>query len=168
MTPDWVRRNLRRCTELALVRMAELGYPGVPSDAGKGGSAQFDVYLADIGSAGLYGYCAPEHRCRVRAGHASSFCVFDNDFTGFPMPPDESLRVTAAHELFHAVQFGIDVARTGGSSSPRPPGWRSRSPTTSTTTASTSPRASWGDAHTPLDPSAADLGSTATGSSSSS
>ncbi|WP_310529793.1 MXAN_6640 family putative metalloprotease [Nocardioides sp.] len=108
VNPDWVRRNLD-VTEFALTRMAELGYSGVPSDGGLGDSAQFDVYLADISRAGLYGYCAPEAPVPGAPGHASSFCVFDNDFRGFPMPPDESLRVTAAHELFHAVQFGIDV-----------------------------------------------------------
>jgi hypothetical protein len=108
VNPDWVRRNLE-VTEIALTRMAELGYPGVPSDAGKGETAQFDVYLADIGRAGLYGYCAPEASVPGAPGHASSYCVFDNDFAGFPMAADESLRVTAAHELFHAVQFGIDV-----------------------------------------------------------
>lgn len=108
VTPDWVRRNLE-VTEFALTRMAELGYPTVPSDAGRGDSAQFDVYLADISRAGLYGYCAPEAPVPGAPGHASSYCVFDNDFGGFPMPADESLRVTAAHELFHAVQFGMDV-----------------------------------------------------------
>ena len=33
---------------------------------------------------------------------------YTSHFYGFPMPADESLRVTAAHELFHAVQFGMD------------------------------------------------------------
>ncbi|EON24618.1 hypothetical protein CF8_1369 [Nocardioides sp. CF8] len=108
VTPDWVRRSLD-VTELALARMAELGYPGVPSDAGRGGSPHFDVYLADISRAGLYGYCAPEAPVPGASGQASSYCVFDDDFTGFPKPADDSLRVTAAHELFHAVQFGMDV-----------------------------------------------------------
>jgi hypothetical protein len=108
VTPDWVRRNLET-TEYSLARMGELGYPGPPPDGGRGESAQFDVYLADISRAGLYGYCAPEAPVPGAPGHASSYCVFDNDFTGFPEPPDESMRVTAAHELFHAVQFGIDV-----------------------------------------------------------
>jgi hypothetical protein len=108
VTPDWVRRNLE-VAEAALARMAELGYPGPPSDEGRGESAQFDVYLADISQAGLYGYCAPEAPVPGAPGHASSYCVFDNDFTGFPQPPDESMRVATGHELFHAVQFGIDV-----------------------------------------------------------
>ena len=108
VTPDWVRRNLDGA-ERSLERMAELGYPAPPSDGGRGDSAQFDVYLADIGRVGLYGYCAPETPVPGAPNHASSYCVFDNDFTGFPMPPDESLQVTVAHELFHAVQFGLDV-----------------------------------------------------------
>ena len=108
MTPDWVRRNLE-VTEFSLARMAELGYPAVPADGGRGRRRTFDVYLADISRAGLYGYCAPETPVPGAPGHASSYCVFDNDFAGFPMPADESLRVTAAHEFFHAVQFGIDV-----------------------------------------------------------
>ena len=108
VTPDWVRRTLE-VSEQALTAMSGLGYPGPPSDQGRGGTAQFDIYLADISQAGLYGFCAPETPVPGNAGQASSYCVLDNDFTGFPMPPDESLRVTAAHELFHAVQFGMDV-----------------------------------------------------------
>ena len=108
VTPDWVRRNLD-VAQQALARMTELGYPAPASDDGRGESAQFDVYLADIGRAGFYGYCAPEAPVPGAPGQASAYCVFDNDFTGFPMPPDESMRVTAAHELFHAVQFGMDV-----------------------------------------------------------
>lgn len=107
-TPDWVRRNLA-VAEFSLARMAGLGYPAPPTDDGRGGGDQFDVYLADISRLGLYGYCAPEAPVPGVPGHASSYCVFDNDFRGFPMPADESLRVTAAHELFHAVQFGMDV-----------------------------------------------------------
>ncbi len=106
VTPDWVRRNLE-VAELSLARMVEMGYRLPPADGGRGESAQFDVYLADIGRIGLYGFCNPEKT--VERGHASSYCVFDNDFTGFTSPPVTSLRVTAAHELFHAVQFGIDV-----------------------------------------------------------
>ncbi|QIK75864.1 MXAN_6640 family putative metalloprotease [Nocardioides piscis] len=108
VTPDWVRRNIE-VAELSLAKMAELGYPAPPSDGGRGDSTQFDIYLADISRAGLYGYCTPEASVAGTRDHASSYCVLDDDFVGFPMPPDESLRVTAAHELFHAVQFGMDV-----------------------------------------------------------
>ena len=107
-TPDWVRRNLV-VAELSLAKMSVLGYPAPPTDGSRGGGDHFDVYLADISRAGLYGFCAPEAPVSGAPGHASSYCVFDNDVRGFPMPPDASLRVTAAHELFHAVQFGMDV-----------------------------------------------------------
>lgn len=109
VTPDWVLRNLEVAQYSLATMVDRLGYPAPPSDGGRGGTAQFDIYLADIGSSGLYGYCAPEKRVPGERSHASSYCVFDDDFAGFPMPPDASLRVTAAHELFHAVQFAMDV-----------------------------------------------------------
>ena len=136
-TPDWVDLTLRTAQE-SLLRMVQLGWPLPPSDAGAGGTAQFDVYLQDVGRRGLYGYCAPEHLVPGERNVASSYCVLDNDFAEFALPPTPSMRVTVAHELFHAVQFGSTPARTAGSSRRPPPGWRSRSPTTSTTTGSTS------------------------------
>ena len=41
---------------------------------------------------------------------ASSYCVLDDDFSRrqFGARPIDSLRVTAAHEFFHALQFGYD------------------------------------------------------------
>ena len=49
----------------------------------------------------------------MRKGHkwlASGYCVLDNDFAEaqYGAPPMHSLRVTAAHEFFHAVQFAYD------------------------------------------------------------
>ena len=38
-----------------------------------------------------------------------AYCAFDNDYAEFPAhTPQENLEVTAAHELFHAVQFAYD------------------------------------------------------------
>lgn len=110
--PDWVALTLHTAHE-SFLRMAELGWPLPPSDRGAGGTAQFDVYLQDLGRRGLYGYCAPEQLVPGERNVASSYCVLDNDFTGFPMPPTPSMRVTVAHELFHAVQFGLDAREDG-------------------------------------------------------
>ena len=60
----------------------------------------------------------PEHRRRrMRYGDLSAYCVLDNDFAPAQFPgsttPDEALRVTAAHEFFHAVQFGYDAYEDG-------------------------------------------------------
>lgn len=75
---------------------------------GKGG--KFDVYLKDVGSQGLYGYCAPEFTKRSYRRLASGYCVLDNDFSRdqFSTKPLNALKVTAAHEFFHAVQFAYD------------------------------------------------------------
>ena len=71
----------------------------------------------------------------------SAYCVLDNDFSaaefGYP-DPTLPLRVTAAHEFFHAIQFAYDLYEDaladGGDGRP---GWRTRSTTGSTTTGST-------------------------------
>ncbi|KRF00211.1 hypothetical protein ASG88_12600 [Nocardioides sp. Soil777] len=110
--PDWVALTLRTAYD-SLLRMSQLGWPLPPSDRGAGGTAQFDVYLQDLGRRGLYGYCAPEQMVPGERNVASSYCVLDNDFAEFPLPPTPSMRVTVAHELFHAVQFGLDAREDG-------------------------------------------------------
>ncbi len=111
-TPDWVALTLRTA-DASFARMGQLGWPLPPSDRGAGGTAQFDIYLQDLGRRGLYGYCAPEQVVPGERNVASSYCVLDNDFGEFPLPPTPSMRVTVAHELFHAVQFGLDAREDG-------------------------------------------------------
>ena len=87
------------------------GYAPPPPD-GRGPSGyqdRFDVYLGDLGSKGLYGYCVPESE--LSAYRSPSYCALDDDFSSRQFPtnsPLGNLRVTGAHEFFHAVQFGID------------------------------------------------------------
>lgn len=106
--PDWVQRNLDVSQAALSAMVDQLGYRAPAADLGAGGTAQFDIYLADIGDAGLYGYCVPERRVPGERRRASSFCVFDEDFAEFPTTPEANLRVTAAHEIFHAIQFNLD------------------------------------------------------------
>ena len=69
-----------------------------------------DIYLANIGGQGYYGYCAPEPLPGSNAHHTPAFCVLDNDYAEFPHgTPLSNLQVTAAHEFFHAVQFAYDA-----------------------------------------------------------
>ena len=73
---------------------------------------KFDVFLGDIDQEGLYGYCAPDGaEPNTEDGRAPAFCVLDNDYaqSQYGIPPLNSLRVTAAHEFFHAIQFAYDV-----------------------------------------------------------
>ncbi|HEY0904904.1 MAG TPA: MXAN_6640 family putative metalloprotease [Marmoricola sp.] len=80
-----------------------LGFRPPPAD----GDGLFDVFLQDTGSQGYYGACAPAQS----SSHSTSTCVLDDDFAvdQFGGTPVSSLRVTAAHEFFHAIQFGYDT-----------------------------------------------------------
>ncbi|WP_395655946.1 MXAN_6640 family putative metalloprotease [Nocardioides sp.] len=108
----WVNRTLRTMNAVWRHEVGELGYREPRSDGRRGGNADLDVYLKELGSRGIYGYCTPERRVTGYKWLASGYCVLDDDFarSQFGAPPRQSLRVTAAHEFFHAVQFGYDFA----------------------------------------------------------
>jgi hypothetical protein len=84
-----------------------------------GGNGKTDFYLGDLGAENppLYGYCASDDphlrpNSDYRFSDMSSYCVFDNDYRIEQFPnqtPIKNLRVTAAHEVFHAVQFAYDI-----------------------------------------------------------
>ncbi len=106
----WARTTLQMLERTWQHHIGKLGYRPPPSDGNRGGSSKFDVYLKELGSQGVYGYCAPERTVAGKSRQASSFCVLDDDFSRsqFPGAPIDNLRVTAAHEFFHAIQFGYD------------------------------------------------------------
>jgi len=83
-----------------------LGYPPPPSDGGAGGDNRYDIYITELGN--TYGTTSPDDN--GAAGYrTSSFIQIDNDFI-FVNPASNkgipALRVTMAHEFFHAVQMG--------------------------------------------------------------
>ena len=102
--------------------IVQLGFRKPKRDAkssNNGGNGRIDFYLADVGaeSPPLYGYCTSDdpHLRSVsgyRFSNMSAYCVFDNDYSSSQFPnqtPIKNLRVTAAHEFFHAVQFSYDI-----------------------------------------------------------
>ncbi len=119
---DWVQVSQKVVTHVYKTEVGRLGYRAPKGDTssrdyGTRGNPnpKLDVYLANTGNRGIYGYCATDdpHITRAssnyRYGDASSYCVLDNDYAEFPAnKPADNLRVTAAHELFHAVQFAYD------------------------------------------------------------
>ena len=114
-TSAYVDTVLRVMGEVWGTEIGRLGYRAPVSDRAlarsrNGGDGRFDVYLANLGADSLYGYCAPEFSLRPEPRRAGGYCVLDNDFSQaeFGRPPAESLAVTAAHEFFHAIQFGYD------------------------------------------------------------
>ena len=110
--PDdaWARKTLDVMQQVWRHHVDVFGYRPPAKDGGRGGNGRFDVYLEELGNQGLYGYCAPENRVSGKPLQASGFCVLDDDFarSQFGRAPIDTLRVTAAHEFFHAIQFAYD------------------------------------------------------------
>jgi hypothetical protein len=100
------RRQARRAYEAVQHswrrETGRLGFARPRPDGGARGDDRLDVYLLDLDH-GLYGYAVPD-TARKRS---SGYLVLDNDYAEFSRPRD-ALQATAAHELFHVVQFGYD------------------------------------------------------------
>ncbi|MGZ4445484.1 MAG: MXAN_6640 family putative metalloprotease [Nocardioides sp.] len=109
----WVTKTLATMNKVWHHHVVTMGYRKPLPDLNRGGNSKIDVYLKDVGAKGLYGYCAPERpKAGTRKFLATGYCVLDNDFaeSQFGAKPVNSLKVTAAHEFFHAIQFAYDYA----------------------------------------------------------
>ncbi|MDZ7413131.1 MAG: hypothetical protein ONB15_06300 [candidate division KSB1 bacterium] len=87
------------------VEVDELGYPPPPPDFGIDGP-EYDVYIQNISD---YGWTYPELPVvQTEESDWTTYIVVDNDYSrGFYTKGLDGLRVTAAHEFFHAIHFGI-------------------------------------------------------------
>lgn len=106
----WVETDVASILDnVSSVVHGTLGYTAVPSDGVKGGDAKFDVYLTNLFPYGFYGYVsgdAPTNDA-ARPYGVASYMVLDNDYLSYGYSdPSDPLKVTAAHEYFHAVQNG--------------------------------------------------------------
>jgi hypothetical protein len=113
--PDAVDRTLATAEDVHETYLAA-GYRRPDPDGSLGGgSGLVDIYLADVGAQGLYGYCTSDQLGNTYNRWA--YCVVDDDFTagqfGSSNTPLENLQVTMAHEYFHAVQFAYDAFEDG-------------------------------------------------------
>lgn len=119
-TPDYVEQVQAEMENVWGVFVGDLGFKAPKSDATSENTvtgpdeAKLDVYLVDSGSDGVYGFCTTDdpNLLDPNSGYeyfdASAYCALDEDFDPAQFlnaPAEESLRVTAAHELFHAVQL---------------------------------------------------------------
>lgn len=117
--PEYVRHCATYLEESRRVIVEELGYRPPPVDyqyhdryeamgSDDGGDRLYDVYISDLPSQ-FSGYTRPE---TVTDGTAlPSYIVVDNDFVESRKTPEAALdllKITIAHEYFHAVQFGYD------------------------------------------------------------
>ncbi len=113
--PDYVDKVLATMEHVHRTYV-RAGYRAPLPDSGKGGNKKRDIYLRQIGDQGLYGYCTTDQKPRNPPLAVSSYCVLDNDYNTGEFPtntPIENMRVTAAHEYFHAVQFAYDFLDDG-------------------------------------------------------
>jgi len=112
--PDWVETTGQTFAEVWANVVDGLGYARpLPDTAsfGNGGDGRLDVYLVDIGRQGYFGYCTTDDPGDWESTRVSAYCVIDDDFANPVLEvllPLTGLQVTAAHEFFHAVQFGYD------------------------------------------------------------
>lgn len=106
--PAWVQTTQQVVEESWSKIVGDLGYRRPRGDGTRGNppgvtrSNLVDVYLGNIGRRGYYGYATLD----AGSGRQPGYLVLDNNFTEFDPPPINSLKVTAAHEFFHLVQFG--------------------------------------------------------------
>ena len=108
--PVQVTTTVRVLENVYAKEVVKLGYRAPVPDGSDGGDARTDVYLADLGEDGLFGYCVAEP-VEESDSVAPGYCVLDNDYASAQYPindPLSNLRVTAAHEVFHLIQFGYD------------------------------------------------------------
>jgi hypothetical protein len=119
--PDYVETAEQVVQTVWDTEVGELGYRAPKQDLSSpdhGPDGKLDVYLADLGNDGLYGYCTTDDPNAFTASYpyadVSAYCVVDNDFSpsqygGFGGATGvQALEVTVAHEFFHAVQAAYD------------------------------------------------------------
>ena len=106
--PDYVENMGSTFENVYTEEITNMGYSVPPDDGTEGGDSNFDVYIKNIGSEGIYGWAQAEG---LSSGNSYySFMVMDNDYTEFPTnTATENMQVTAAHEFHHSVQMGYNV-----------------------------------------------------------
>lgn len=117
--PDYVDTTVSVFENVYSAQVSTLGYVRPPGDGSAGGSDHYDVYLRNLWS-NYYGYVQGEnyaggtgdneYSARTEALAITSYMAMRNNYSGFPShTPRENIQVTAAHEFFHAIQYGYDA-----------------------------------------------------------
>lgn len=93
---------------------AAAGFRAPLPDEGQEGDTRTDFYLGDIDAYGAFGFCRSDAAGPVVGSAWYAYCGFDNDYANAPwLDPIDALRITVAHEYFHAVQLAYDAEDDG-------------------------------------------------------
>jgi hypothetical protein len=131
--PDYVNNVADIFEHAWSVEVGSLGYDPPLPDSGLGNDNRFDVYVADLGP-GYFGFTAPDTLTNY-GYRASASIEIENDFAGtsYAAHPLDGLKVTAAHEFFHGIQFAYDATEfdyiNAGDPSSYKPWWEEASST---------------------------------------
>lgn len=121
--PDWIEDVGTAMERIWRVQVEHLGWPAPLPDRGEGGDTRFDVYMMELFSKNLAGYVSPDggfvgdnpNTPRRETQAAFGYMVLENDFldpnppAGLVVwPPDEWMRIVAAHEFNHMLQIAIN------------------------------------------------------------
>jgi len=99
--PDWVETVASTFEAVYAREVSQLGYRQPPS-------MPYDVYLQQLAGLNEFGHTDSE---TLIGQSATSYIVIDNDFADFIYHPYNGLsglKITAAHEFHHAIQFGYN------------------------------------------------------------
>ncbi len=116
--PDWIHLCAQVLDHVWEVAVDTLGYRQPPADGpwygleDFGGDSRYDVYVENLDAHRIYGYTQSEYFVTGSVAHAAtSYLVIDNDYSSsiYPTRGEAGLKVTAAHEFFHAIQFAYDT-----------------------------------------------------------
>ena len=115
--PVWVDTLAMVLDSIWVKEVTQMGFRAPVGDSfytPNGGDGRLDVYLENLGL-GL-GLTFPDSAGGVLGNRATAFIILDNDYNTFPynnplygIGPSGAMRVTTAHEFFHAVQFAYNV-----------------------------------------------------------
>jgi hypothetical protein len=116
--PDWIDKvkSVMKLVWNKEVNAFKYGAPMGDANSGShhGGNPnkKIDIFIQDVGGQGLYGYCTSDDPRIQTQNNISAYCVFDDDFSKKQFPGIHgvnALKVTAAHEFNHAIQFKYDA-----------------------------------------------------------
>jgi len=106
--PDYIDSAAMIFEHVWTFEVDTLGYPSPPPDTG-GGDTRYDIYFSHLGSS-IYGQTWREDAIDSR--RYRSFIEIENDFQEndiYRNRPLDAVRVTAAHEFFHAIHYALDA-----------------------------------------------------------